>query len=176
MTTKKAKILIVDDNRAIREVLRGVIRHDDTLHVVGTAANGDSALEMIGSLHPDLVCLDVLMPGLDGVDVLRRIHRDYKGTRVVMITGESRLDVVQGALRAGASGFVVKPFNADKILRTIHTALKAPVPECQPEPEPEPPEAEAGAEGAAEGTVADGEAAAPADGDTTPDPEHQAAA
>lgn len=133
----KAKILIVDDNRIIREVLRGLIRHDDRLAVVGTAANGESALEMIGTLHPDLVCLDVLMPGPDGIAILRTIHAQYPGTRVIVVSGESTPHIVSSALRAGASGFVVKPFNAEKVLRTIHAALRAPVPECQPEPEPE---------------------------------------
>jgi two-component system, chemotaxis family, chemotaxis protein CheY len=133
----KAKILIVDDNRIIREVLRGLIRHDDRLAVVGTAANGESALEMIGTLHPDLVCLDVLMPGPDGIAILRTIHAQYPGTRVIVVSGESTPHIVSSALRAGASGFVVKPFNAEKVLRTIHAALRAPIPECQPEPEPE---------------------------------------
>ena len=134
----KAKILIVDDNRIIREVLRGLIRHDDRLAVVGTAANGESALEMISTLHPDLVCLDVLMPGPDGIAILRTIHAQYPGTRVIVVSGESTPHIVSSALRAGASGFVVKPFNAEKVLRTIHAALRAPIPECQPEPEPEP--------------------------------------
>lgn len=152
----KAKILIVDDNRIIREVLKGLIRHDDGLHVVGVAANGESALEMVASLRPDLVCLDVLMPGLDGISVLRAIHAAHPGTRVILVSGESRKDIVSRALRAGASGFVVKPFNAEKVLRTIHTALAAPVPECQPELE-----AEGDADAAAEEIVEDAQAAPP---------------
>jgi len=134
----KAKILIVDDNRIIREVLRGLIRHDETLIVVGAAANGEAALEMIGTLKPDLVCCDILMPGMDGIAVLRAIHAVYAGTRVILVSGESRPDIVSQALKAGASGFVVKPFNAEKVLRAIHSALNAPIPECQPAPEPEP--------------------------------------
>ena len=133
----RAKILIVDDNRIIREVLRGLIRHDETLMVVGAAANGEAALEMIGTLKPDLVCCDILMPGMDGIAVLRAIHAVHAGTRVILVSGESRPDIVSRALKAGASGFVVKPFNAEKVLRTIHAALNAPIPECQPEPEPE---------------------------------------
>lgn len=133
----KAKILIVDDNRIIREVLRGLIRHDESLIVVGAAANGETALEMIGALKPDLVCCDILMPGMDGIAVLRAIHAVHAGTRVILVSGESRPDIVSQALKAGASGFVVKPFNAEKVLRTIHAALNAPIPECQPEPEPE---------------------------------------
>ena len=166
-TSKKAKILIVDDNRIIREVLRGLIRHDEGLTVVGTAASGEAALEQIGALKPDLVCLDILMPGIDGLAVLRMIHSTYPGTRVILVSGESTPSTVSRALRAGASGFVVKPFNAEKVLRTIHTALKSPVPECQPEPEPEvAPEGEGAAEGASEAApqaAGEGAAAAPAE-------------
>jgi two-component system chemotaxis response regulator CheY len=178
----KAKILIVDDNRIIREVLRGLIRHDEQLAVVGTAANGESALEMIGALHPDLVCLDVLMPGPDGIAILRTIHAQYPGTRVIVVSGESTPHIVSSALRAGASGFVVKPFNAEKVLRTIHAALRAPIPECQPEPDPEPevvvePAADAAAEAPAEAqTDAPAEAASQQDGAAAPDaPAEQAA-
>jgi len=146
----RAKILIVDDNRIIREVLRGLIRHDEQLQVVGVAANGESALEMIAQLKPDLVCCDILMPGLDGIAVLRAIHAAHPGTRVIVVSGESRPDIVSKALKAGASGFVVKPFNAEKVLRSIHTALASPVPACEPEPEtaPDAPEA-SGDEGGA---------------------------
>ena len=156
----KAKILIVDDNRIIREVLRGLIRHDEQLHVVGVAANGESALEMIAQLKPDLVCCDILMPGIDGIAVLRAIHAAHNGTRVIVVSGESRPDIVSRALKAGASGFVVKPFNAEKVLRSIHAALAAPIPPCEPEPEPEltPEEVEAptpAAEGAAVPVAAD---------------------
>ena len=151
----KARILIVDDNRIIREVLRGLIRHDDRLSLVGAAANGESALEMIGALRPDLVCLDILMPGIDGIAVLRAIHAAYPGTRVILVSGESRKDIIVRALRAGASGFVVKPFNAEKVLRTIHTALATPVPECQPEDESD-------IQAAAEASAASAAAAQPA--------------
>ena len=158
---KKSKVLIVDDNRIIREVLRGLIRHDESLQVVGSAANGQSALELVASAKPDLVCLDILMPGLDGIAVLRAIHASHPGTRVIVVSGESRSDVVLRALRAGASGFVVKPFNAEKVLRTIHTALKAPIPECQPDPDAEADGTDGGdeAQAADSGNVAAGAAA-----------------
>lgn len=133
MKTNRAKILIVDDNTVIREVLQGVIRRDERLEVVGMASDGNVALARIEALRPDLVCLDILMPGIDGIAVLRTIHESFPGTRVILVSGESRPDIVSRALRAGASGFVVKPFNADKVLRAIHAALAAPVPACQPE-------------------------------------------
>jgi two-component system chemotaxis response regulator CheY len=109
-------------------VLRGVIRHDDRLRIVGEAANGQAALELVDSTRPDLVCLDVLMPGLDGLSALKTIREKYPETRVILVTGQSTSEVVSEALKHGASGFVVKPFNANQLLRAIYNALGLPAP------------------------------------------------
>src|SRR4051812_18302104 len=116
-------LLIAEDNPVVREVLRGVIRHDDRLRIVGEAANGQAALELVESLKPDLVCLDVLMPGLDGLSALKTIKEKYPDTRVILVTGQSTSEVVTEALKHGASGFVVKPFNANQLLRAVYNAL-----------------------------------------------------
>jgi two-component system chemotaxis response regulator CheY len=116
-------ILIAEDNPVVREVLRGVIRHDDRLRIVGEAANGQAALELVESLRPDLVCLDVLMPGLDGISALKTIKEKFPETRVILVTGQSTSEVVTEALKHGASGFVVKPFNANQLLRAVYNAL-----------------------------------------------------
>jgi two-component system chemotaxis response regulator CheY len=119
-------ILIAEDNPVVREVLRGVMRHDDRLRIVGEASNGQLALELVESLKPDLVCLDVLMPGLDGLTVLKTIKEKFPETRVIIVTGQSTSEVVSEALKLGANGLVVKPFNADKLLRAVDKALTTP--------------------------------------------------
>jgi len=124
-------LLIAEDNPVVREVLRGVIRHDDRLRIVGEAANGQLALELVESLKPDLVCLDVLMPGLDGLTALKTIKEKYPDTRVILVTGQSTSEVVSEALKHGASGFVVKPFNANQLLRAVYNALSLSPPKSQ---------------------------------------------
>ena len=119
----QSRILIVDDNNVIREVLRGLIRHDPRLAVVGEAGNGETAIELVAQLKPHLVCLDVLMPGMDGLEALKSIREAHPEVRVILITGQATSDVVSEALKLGANGFVVKPFSADKVLKAIHTAL-----------------------------------------------------
>ena len=119
-------IVVAEDNAVVREVLRGIIRQDKTLKIVGEAVNGPAALELVESHKPHLVCLDILMPGMDGLSVLRKIREDHPQTRVIIVTGQSTSDVVSEALKLGANGFVVKPFNADKLLRAIHNALAPP--------------------------------------------------
>jgi two-component system, chemotaxis family, chemotaxis protein CheY len=121
-----ARVLIVDDNPVIRTTLSGIIRHDPTLTVVGQAWSGEAALESVESHKPDVVCLDVNMPGIGGLDVLRRLREGHPTIRVVIITGEATSEIVKEALTLGAHGFVVKPFNAEKVLTAIHTALSGP--------------------------------------------------
>ena len=122
-SVSSARVLIVDDNAVVRSALSGVIRQDERLVLVGEAPSGDAALEMIETTMPDLVCLDVLMQGSDGLTVLRRIREEHPTIRVLMISGQATSEVVKQALQLGAHGFVVKPFNAGKVLNAIHSAL-----------------------------------------------------
>ena len=112
------KILIVDDNDVMRALLRGILRNED-YQVVGEARNGMQALEMAERLTPDVVCLDVIMPELDGLEALKTLKRDYPAMGVVMITGNASMENVQEALELGADGFVVKPFNAARVLEAL---------------------------------------------------------
>jgi two-component system chemotaxis response regulator CheY len=116
-------IVVAEDNAVVREVLRGVVRQDKSLAIVGEAANGQTALELVDTFTPDLVCLDILMPGMDGLTVLRTLREKHPAIAVIIVTGQSTSEVVTEALKLGAAGFVVKPFSAEKLLRAIHGAL-----------------------------------------------------
>ena len=122
-TASCARILLVDDNEVVRRALRGLIAHDETLLVVGEAASGRSALDSINALRPDLVCLDIMLPGIDGISVLRQVRQEHPAMRVVLVTCQATAEVVAQARELGANGFVVKPFNGAKVLKTIHAAL-----------------------------------------------------
>jgi len=118
MSRYHPKILIVDDNDIMRALLRGILRNED-YQVVGEARNGIQALEMTERLVPDIVCLDVIMPEMDGLEALKTLKRDFPKVGVVMITGNASMENVQEALELGANGFVVKPFNAAKVLEAL---------------------------------------------------------
>ena len=120
---KAARVLIVDDNDVIRRALGGLIRQEESLTVCGEAASGESALQSIRAEKPDVVCLDVLMPGIDGLAVLKTIRDEHPDVRVVIITGQATSETVSQARELGARGFVVKPFNAVKVLAAIQAAL-----------------------------------------------------
>lgn len=115
---KRLPICIVDDNDLMRALLRSLLR-GETYEVVGEARNGKIALEMIGRVTPRIVCMDVVMPEMDGLKALREIKEKYPAIAVVMITSNASAENVQEAIENGASGFIVKPFNAAKVIDTL---------------------------------------------------------
>ncbi len=123
---QRISVLIVDDNDMMRTVLRGILRAEEEYEVVGEARDGEAALELIKRLQPRIVCMDVMMPKMNGLDALREIKMTYPETAVVMVTGNASADNVQEAIISGAVGFIVKPFNAAKVLKALTAALLPP--------------------------------------------------
>jgi two-component system chemotaxis response regulator CheY len=118
MARRRISIIIVDDNDMMRSVLRGMLRGEE-YDVVGEARNGQSAIDAVERLKPDIVCMDVMMPEKNGLEALSEIKAAYPKTEVVMVTGNSDPDTVQEAIQNGASGFIIKPFNAARVLDTL---------------------------------------------------------
>lgn len=116
---RRTTVLIVDDNDIMRTLLRGILRGDD-YDIVGEARNGAAAVEMAERLKPDIVCMDVLMPEMDGLEALAEIRAATPTVNVVMVTGNASPENVQEAIVNGAAGFIVKPFNAAKVLDTLN--------------------------------------------------------
>jgi DNA-binding NarL/FixJ family response regulator len=115
------RVLLVDDQQLIRTALSMVIAELPDIEVVGEAADGEEAVALVGQLAPDVVVMDLRMPGTDGIEATRRITRGTgtEGTRIVVLTTFDDDDNVYGALRAGASGFLVKDMALDDILAAI---------------------------------------------------------
>jgi two-component system, chemotaxis family, chemotaxis protein CheY len=115
-------VVLIDDNEAVRMTLRGIMRSID-FEVLAEANNGGPALDIIKRTEPDLVCLDVVMPGKSGMDVLKEIREVYPDLPVLMITGMSTREIIQELLVAGATGIVVKPFSPQKVIQTACRVL-----------------------------------------------------
>ena len=118
MSKRRTSIMIVDDNDMMRSILRGMLR-GESYEVVGEARNGVQAVEMADRLKPDIVCLDVMMPEKNGIEALIEIKAARPNTVVVMITSNADADTVQQSIGNGASGFIIKPFNAARVLDTL---------------------------------------------------------
>lgn len=118
MNKKRTSVLIVDDNDIMRSILRGILRSHE-YNVVGEARNGNAAVEMAERLKPDIICLDVLMPEKNGLEALIEIKAARPEVHIVMVTGNADPDTVQESIMNGAAGFIVKPFNAARVLDTL---------------------------------------------------------
>lgn len=122
----RARVMVVDDDTLMREVLKALLR-DEGFQVVGEARDGPSALSLVERTRPDIVCLDVNMPGLSGIDVLKSIRQKFPDIRVVMITGDSSMGTVREAVGFGAMGYIIKPFKAGRVSASLRAALKTPL-------------------------------------------------
>ncbi len=121
----KPRVLVVDDDNLMRQILKAILS-DEGFQVAGEARDGTAALQMADRLRPDLICLDVNMPGLSGIEVLKHVQERIPGTKVVMITGDSSMATVRDAVSHGAMGYILKPFNAARVASAIKAALKGP--------------------------------------------------
>lgn len=114
---KKIKVLIADDHMIVRVGLSALLSHEKDILVVGEAEDGLLAVKQVNALHPDIVILDLMMPGLDGVSVTRKICDQSPSTKVLILTSYSTSDGITHALDAGAAGAVLKTAD-DSILLT----------------------------------------------------------
>ena len=115
---KSISVFIIDDNEMTRTVLRMIIQ-SDTYDVIGDASNGKSGLEAARKLRPDIICLDIVMPECDGLDVLTQIMEALPQTAVLMVTASNDRKTVETAIQRGARGFIIKPFNTGTVLDTM---------------------------------------------------------
>ncbi|MET8957374.1 response regulator transcription factor [Streptomyces sp. NPDC004533] len=150
------RILLVDDQPMIRTGLRLILEAEPDLTVVGESGDGLAAVEDTHSLQPDVVLMDIRMPRLDGVEATRRILKTQSATRVIILTTFDLDEHVLDALRAGASGFLVKDGPADSLVGAIRTVASGEAVisprvtrrllerfAALPEPEPAPPSLDA---------------------------------
>jgi DNA-binding NarL/FixJ family response regulator len=125
MTSAKAseratiRVLLVDDHPVVRRGLAALLATLPGVEVVAQASNGEEALREVGLSRPDVVVMDLRMPGVDGVEATRRIARDYPATAVLVLTMFSEDTLVAEALRAGARGYLLKLAEQDEIERAI---------------------------------------------------------
>ncbi|MFG2348895.1 response regulator [Streptomyces phaeochromogenes] len=113
------RVVLADDQPLVRAALRMVIAETTGLEVVGEAGTGAEAVELAGAERPDVVVMDIRMPGMDGIEATRLITEGSGGAQVIMLTTFDDDDYLYGALRAGAAGFLVKDMALDDILDAI---------------------------------------------------------
>ncbi len=111
------RILLVDDHQVVREGLRRMLELDADLRVVGEAANAKEALTQVESLSPEVILMDIKMPGMDGIELTRQLKEKYPSCSVIMLTLYD--EYLTQAIKAGAKGYLLKDVNRDELLRAI---------------------------------------------------------
>ena len=113
------RVLIADDQRAVREGLAMLVGLAEDIDVVGAAANGAEAVQLAGEFHPDVVLMDLRMPEMEGAEATRRIRAAQPDTQVIVLTTYADDDSLFPALQAGAHGYLTKDASAEEIERAI---------------------------------------------------------
>ena len=118
----KLRVMIVDDHKIFRQSLRYILERDLKIEVVAEAGNGSEAIARAADTHPDIVCMDVHMPALNGIETTYRLLADRPGIKVIGLSAYSIREYAQAMLDAGAVGYVTKGEAGDELLRAIRAA------------------------------------------------------
>lgn len=115
----KQRIVLVDDHEVVRLGLKSLLEHNPQFEVVGEAATAKEALEQVSLLRPDVVLMDIRLPGASGIEACEEITRNFPDTRVIMLTSYAEDEMLFSAIRAGASGYILKQIASDELIRAI---------------------------------------------------------
>jgi DNA-binding NarL/FixJ family response regulator len=120
------KVLIVDDHKMFRDGLRGLINAEPGMEVVGEAVDGREAIEVTRRLSPDVVIMDISMPGMNGIEAMRHLIKTKPGVKVIMLSMYSSVPLVESVLAAGATGYVMKGSDFSELSTAIRRACNLP--------------------------------------------------
>src|SRR5574341_1138909 len=119
----KAKVMLVEDHVVVRQGIKALFADEPDVEIVGEADDGREALQRVSELQPDVVLMDISMPGLNGIEATRQIRQNHPDVKVVVLSMHSNEEYVFQVLRAGASGYVLKQSDSLEILAAIRAAM-----------------------------------------------------
>jgi NarL family two-component system response regulator LiaR len=118
----KIRVMTVDDHEILRGGIRFLLLAFDDIEVVGEAQSGEEALDLCGQVEPDVVLMDMMMPGMDGVETTRALREKYPNVKVLALTSFHGGELVRGAMQAGAVGYLLKGVSMDELAEAIRAA------------------------------------------------------
>ena len=125
MTFKKEiKILLVDDHKLLRDGLRNIIEKKSNMQVIGEASDGREAIKTASKLKPNVIVMDVAMPGLNGIEAAKQIHKIEPEIKIIGLSMHSGKQFIQGMFKAGAFGYLLKDGDADELIVAISTVIE----------------------------------------------------
>jgi DNA-binding NarL/FixJ family response regulator len=121
-TAQSVRIVVADDNKQVRDTVVELLNPE--FQVIGTASDGAAACEMVMALNPDVLVLDITMPGISGIETAARLKQNDANVKIIFLTVHKDPDYVAAALRSGASGYVVKSQLATDLTIALRSAMK----------------------------------------------------
>jgi DNA-binding NarL/FixJ family response regulator len=122
--SEKIKVLIVDDQQLVRDGIKALLEIKDDFNIVGTASDGQQALDILQKIPVDVVLMDIRMPGLGGIDATYQIRQFNKDIRIIMLTTFNNDDYIVKAIKAGANGYLLKDIPKDDLAEAIRLAYR----------------------------------------------------
>lgn len=119
MSETKIRIFIVDDHAVVRKGIRALLATEDDLEVIGEAEDGEEAIGLYEEINPDLLLLDLIMPKVNGIEVIKKIKGDHPGAKILVLTSFAANDQVFPAIKAGALGYLLKDTEPEDLIRAI---------------------------------------------------------
>jgi DNA-binding NarL/FixJ family response regulator len=120
----KQRILLVDDHEVVRLGLKSLLERHPQFEIVGEAASAREALEQVANNHPDVVVMDIRLPGTSGIEACEEITSRFPETRVLMLTSYAEDEMLFSAIRAGASGYVLKQIGGEELVRALEAVAR----------------------------------------------------
>ena len=125
MTPKnEIKIVLVDDHKLLRDGLRNIIEKKSNMHIIGEASDGREAIKIASKLMPDVIIMDVAMPGLNGIEAATQIVKNEPEIKIIGVSMHSGKQFIQGMFKAGAFGYLLKDGDADELIMAISTVIE----------------------------------------------------
>ena len=119
---KTIRVIVADDHALVRESVRAILANEKDIEIVATAENGQQAVDLTDSLHPDVVVMDISMPKMDGIHATEIILRNKSASGIVILSMHVNAALVQQALRMGAKGYVLKRQASDELPKAVRAA------------------------------------------------------
>lgn len=121
---ERVSVLLIDDHRVVRQGLRDFLESQDDIDIVGEAASGEEGVRLAQELLPDVVLMDMVLPGIDGVEATRRVKAVCPSTRIIVLTSFADNDKVFPAIKAGAISYLLKDVQPEELARAIRAAQR----------------------------------------------------